>query len=188
MHHELSAPEQWLQLHGDVLYRYGLARVRDSEVAEDLVQDTLLAALKSRVNYKGQSSEQTWLVGILKHKILDYFRGQSKEKTQAYDDVFPENGEDSYFDQQGHWQYDLSTWSKPDTAVEQAQFMSSLQQCIDRLPPRMARLFVLREFDDLNNEEICELLSISTTNNLWVMLSRTRMQLRSCLDINWIKR
>ncbi len=184
MVHELSTPEQWLPLHGDILYRYGLARVRAPEVAEDLVQETLLAALKAKENYSGQSTEQTWLIGILKHKIIDYFRKSSREKTQEYDDGFV--NEDDYFDHKGEWQVDFSLWSKPDKSMEQEQFMTTLQDCISHLPPKMAQLFVLREFDGMESDEICQLMSISTLNNLWVMLSRIRVQLRHCLDINWI--
>lgn len=186
MAHKLLPAEQWLKLYGDVLYRYGLARVRDPELAEDLVQETLLAALKAKENYAGQSSEQTWLIGILKHKIIDCFRKASREKSQEFDDHLMTD-EDDYFNQQGHWKVDLSTWSKPDKAMEQEEFMLVLQDCIARLPSRMAQLFILREFDDMKSEEICEMMSISTLNNFWVMLSRVRVQLRHCLDINWIK-
>lgn len=186
MFHEISTPELWLQLHGDVLYRYGLARVGDSGVAEDLVQETLLAALKAKANYQGQASEQTWLIGILKHKIIDYFRKAARDKVLEYDEHLLVNDQDEFFDQHGHWQVDFSTWSKPDKSMEQEQFITILQECINRLSPKMAKLFVLREFDGMNSEEICELMSISTLNNFWVMLSRVRMQLRGCLDINWI--
>ena len=186
MTHELSEPDQWLSLHGDVLYRYGVARVRDSEVAEDLVQETLLAALKSKDNFAGQSSEQTWLIGILKHKIIDYFRKTSREKTQEFDEYVTVDANDDYFNQQGHWQVDFSSWSKPDKAMEQEQFMTTLQACIERLPVRMAQLFMLREIEGMKSEEICELMSISSLNNFWVMLSRVRVKLRHCLDINWI--
>ena len=186
MTHELSTPDQWLSLHGDILYRYGVVRVRDSNVAEDLVQETLLAALKAKANYSGQATEQTWLISILKHKIIDYFRKASREPTQEYDDGFASDNEDDYFDQQGSWQVDFSYWSKPDKSMEQEQFMTTLQDCISRLPPKMGQLFVLREFDDMKSEDICELMSISTLNNFWVMLSRVRVQLRHCLDINWV--
>lgn len=188
MPHKLSPPEQWLTLYGDILYRYGITRVRNAEMAEDLVQETLLAALKAQENYAGQASEQTWLIGILKHKIIDYFRKSSREKTQVFDEqltVIDDENED-YFDQQGSWKVDFSNWSKPEKAMEQDQFMQVLQQCIERLPDRMAQLFVLREFDDMTSEEICKLMSISTMNNFWVMLSRVRVQLRGCLDNNWI--
>ncbi|PKM12465.1 MAG: RNA polymerase subunit sigma [Gammaproteobacteria bacterium HGW-Gammaproteobacteria-3] len=180
----MSKPEQWLGLYGDVLYRYALSRVRNPDVAEDLVQETLLAGIKAKDNYAGQAAVQTWLIGILKHKIIDYFRKASREKTQEFDDRFATE-EDDYFDQQGSWQIDLSSWSKPDKCLEQEQFIEVLQTCIDRLPPRMAQLFILRELDGMESEKICETLSISTLNNFWVMMSRVRVQLRHCLDLNW---
>ena len=90
-----------------------------------------------------------------------------------------------YFDQTGHWQIDFSSWSKPDKSVEQEQFLQVLDQCISRLPARMAQLFMLREFEDMSSDEICQLMSISSMNNFWVMLSRVRGQLRHCLDLNW---
>ena len=187
MNHTLSSPEQWLYLYGDILYRYSISRVHNTDVAEDLVQETLLAALKAKENYVGKSSEQTWLIGILKHKVLDHFRKTSKENFQAYDEQFEKDQSDDYFDQQGKWQVDLNQWSKPEKAIEHEQFMSTLHDCISRLPPKMAQLFILNEFENMQSEEICEMLAISTLNNFWVTLSRTRVQLRHCLDINWLK-
>lgn len=187
MVHELSPPELWLTLHGDVLYRYGLARVRDAEIAEDLVQETFLAALKAQENFAGQASELTWLISILKYKMIDYFRKLSREKTQEFDEQFIDNDNEDYFDQQGRWKVDFSNWSKPDQSLQQDQFMRTLQQCIERLPKRLAELFVLREFDNLKSEQICEILSISSMSNYWVMQSRARVHLRHCLDINWVR-
>jgi RNA polymerase sigma-70 factor (ECF subfamily) len=188
MRNEMSSPDQWLLLYGDTLYHYGYLRVRDPDIAEDLVQETLLAALKARHSYTGLASEKTWLIGILKHKISDFFRQQARDKTLEFNDYFTSDDKgDDYFNQQGGWQIDLSSWSKPETVIEQEQLMQILQECIDRLPSRMAQLFVLRELEGLKNKEICEMMSILSLNNLWVMLSRTRVQLRHCLDINWVK-
>jgi len=184
MEHELSTPEQWVELHGDILYRFALARVSEPEIAEDLVQETLLAALKAKENYSGKSSERTWLIGILKHKTMDFFRKASRDRVEEFDEQVLAN-EDDYFNQKGHWQVEFSSWSKPDKSMEQTQFLSVLQQCIARLPERMAQLFMLSEFDEMTNEQICESMSISTMNNFWVMQSRIRVQLRHCLDINW---
>lgn len=175
-------PEQWLDLYGDVLFRFSMARVRDSTIAEDLVQETLLAALKAKANYSGRSSEQTWLIGILKHKIIDHFRKNSRD-TETYDEVL--TNEDNFFDAKGHWRIDLASWSAPDKSLEQEQFVDVLRDCIGRLPPRMAQLFILREVDGMESEEICRSLSISTHNNYWVMMSRVRVRLRHCLDLNW---
>ncbi|MCL7419742.1 MAG: sigma-70 family RNA polymerase sigma factor [Methylobacter sp.] len=181
----MSRPEQWLGLYGDVLYRYALARVRAPEIAEDLVQETFLAALKAKAHYAGEATEQTWLIGILKHKIIDHFRKASRDKSQAFDERVSMDEESEYFDSQGSWQIDLSSWDKPDKSLEQEQFLNVLQDCIDRLPPRMAQLFVLRELEGMESEEICKTMSISTLNNFWVMMSRVRLQLRHCLDLKW---
>ncbi|MEE9355155.1 MAG: sigma factor-like helix-turn-helix DNA-binding protein, partial [Methylococcaceae bacterium] len=137
-------------------------------------------------NYKGRASEQTWLIGILKYKIIDYFRRVSRERTQQFDDQFFSDLDDIYFDEKGSWQIDFSPWSKPDKSLEQDQFMKILQVCMDRLPSRMAQLFLMSELDGMQKEEICEVMSISTLNNYWVMLSRVKVKLRHCLDINWI--
>ncbi len=185
MTHHGSTPEHWLDLYGDVLYRFSLSRVHDPAIAEDLVQETLLAAWKAKVNYAGKASERTWLIGILKHKIVDYFRKASRESTQDYDERYVDNENDDFFDRQGSWRIDLSDWSKPDKSLEQEQFRAVLQHCIDRLPPRLAQLFILRELDGMESEEICKMLAISTLNNFWVMMSRVRVQLRYCLDANW---
>lgn len=185
MTHASSTPEQWLDLYGDVLYRFSVARVRDPGIAEDLVQETLLAALKAKTQYAGQASERTWLIGILKHKIIDYYRKASRENTQEYDDSLTNEDDDDFFDRQGSWRIDLTSWSKPDKSLEQEQFIRVLQDCIDRLPPRLAQLFILREIDGMESQEICRTMSITTLNNFWVMMSRVRAQLRHCLDLNW---
>lgn len=185
MAYEGSMPEQWLELYGDVLYRFSISRVRDPDIAEDLVQETLLAALKAKDNYAGRASERTWLIGILKHKIIDHFRNSARENTEEFDDSLTNYEDDDFFDRQGSWRINLAAWSKPDKSLEQEQFMRVLQQCLDRLPPRMAQLFMLRELEGMESEEICKTLSISTLNNFWVMMSRLRVQLRHCLDLNW---
>lgn len=185
MTHELSTPDQWLGLYGDALYRYALARVRDPDLAADLLQETLLAALKAKDNFMGQASEQTWLTGILKHKMIDYFRKTSREKTDTMGDESADHENSGFFDEKGSWQIDLSSWSMPDKALEREEFMAILQQCIDRLPPKMAQAFMLRELDGLDSEKICEVMGLSSLNNFWVMLSRVRVQLRHCLDVNW---
>jgi RNA polymerase sigma-70 factor (ECF subfamily) len=188
MTHVLSEPDRWLDRYGDILFRYAYARVRDRDAAEDLLQETLLAALKAKENFAGQASEQTWLIGILKHKMMDHFRRSARESLQELHDPAQDDEDDDYFDRRGHWQTAVSAWSKPDKALEQEQFLAVLQRCIDRLPPRQAQLFVLRELDGLESEEICAMLSLSTLNNFWVALSRTRMQLRHCLELHWFKK
>lgn len=184
----LSNPAKWLDLHGDTLYGYARLRVRDEHLAEDLVQETLLAALKSQDRFAGNASERTWLIGILKHKIIDHFRKSSRESLQSLEEESLYKNIENSFDEQGNWQIEIADWSRPDKALEQEEFWKILGYCIERLPPRLGRLFVLRELDGVESKEICEVLNISTTNNLWVMLSRMRMQLRNCLDIYWFEK
>lgn len=182
---QLSSPELWLDRYGDRLFGYAMVRVRDRELAADLVQETLLAVLKSRDGFTGQASEMTWLVGILKHKLIDFLRKSSREQASNWDDESMVNEEGEFFDRNGSWKIGLSIWSNPDKALEQAELMRILQQCIDRLPPKMSHAFILKEFDGLDNEEICEVAGISTLSNLWTILSRARLQLRYCLDVHW---
>lgn len=180
----LSDPDNWVAAHGDYLYRYAMMRVRDPAVAEDLVQETFLAALKGRGNFSGKSSEKTWLVGILKHKLIDQvYRSRSGvqvENIELTADLSAER-----FDESGHWRASLAEWSDPDRALEKDEFWRVFEACVERLPPQMARLFLLKEMDGLSGEELCKALDISTTNNAWVMLSRARMRLRDCLEANW---
>ena len=182
---EMTKPEGWLDEYGDDLYRYALMRVRDAAIAEDLVQETFLAALKARANFEQRSSQKTWLIGILKHKIIDYFRKDSRESLMENTSALDRELTESYFDQHGHWKMALAAWPAPDKALEESQFWVVLQECIDQLPKRMAAAFLLREIDGLSNEEICKVLDISTTNNLWVTLSRTRVRMRQCLETRW---
>ena len=178
-------PAEWLDQYGDALYRFAMARLHDPALAEDLVQEALLAGLKARERFAGNASEKTWLTGILKHKIVDYFRKSSRETVQEIDDAVISRAADSCFDERGHWRLDVSAWPRPDESLEHDQFWRVLSECVEYLPPRLRRLFTLREIDGLTSDEICEVLNISTTNNLWVMLSRMRLRLRNCLDANW---
>lgn len=182
----LSDADKWLELHGNDLYRYAFFRVHDADVAEDLVQETLLAALKSQAQFAGQSSEKTWLTGILKHKIIDHFRKLKRE--QIVDDIVVEaDRHEDRFDSSGHWKVPLTEWRNPDKFLEQQQFWEIFNECIRHLPGRLSELYTLRELNELPTDEVCKLLDISTTNNMWVMLSRARMRLRDCLENGWFK-
>ena len=180
-----ESPENWLNDYGDMLYRYALVRVRSEATAEDLVQETLLAGLKSFANFSGQSSVSTWLTGILKHKIIDHFRKNHHEMISLSDADFGEDLLNTQFDQQGHWKIDLDEWITPDRSLNDQQFWQVFQQCLERLPKKMADLLLLRTIKDVSSEDCCKLLGFETTNQLWVTLSRTRMKLRQCLDVKW---
>jgi RNA polymerase sigma-70 factor (TIGR02943 family) len=179
-------PETWVDTYADSLYQYAVFRVRLPSVAEDLVQETFLAAFHSRETFKGRSSEKTWLVGILKNKIIDYFRKKNREMPAEKIELMADTLSDA-FDESGHWRVGPAPWdTNPDAQFEQEEFMVILQQCIERLPERLAQVFVLREMDELETKKICKLLGISASN-AWVMLHRARASLRECLEKNWFK-
>lgn len=183
-----SNPETWIDRYGDYLFRFAISRVRNGSVAEELVQDTLVAALQARERFAGKSSERSWLTGILKHKIIDHFRKMARE--QPVDDVQILNAElEAFFDQDGHWRADAgmgpADWGvDASSALQQKEFFSALQQCLSKLPARIAGVFTLRELEEQDTETICKSLSLSPTN-VWVMLHRARVQLRRCLEVNW---
>jgi RNA polymerase sigma-70 factor (ECF subfamily) len=174
----------WLNQHGDYLYRFALARLRDPHLAEDVVQETFLAAIKSP-NFAEQSAPRTWLTGILKHKIIDVMRKNVREVVVS-DLMNDEDANmDEFFDEKGHWADKPQEWDMPEDALEQKQFLGVLQTCMEKLPTKLAQLFLMRDVHETDNEEICKELNISPTN-AWVMLYRARMGLRKCLEINWL--
>jgi len=181
----IPQPETWLTDYGDMFYRYALVRVRSESIAEDLVQDTLLAGIQSFENYKGQSTVKTWLTGILKHKIIDHFRS-AKHQSVSLDES--ELGDDllSYqFDDQGNWKTDLVEWVTPDQSIDNDQFWQVFNSCIDRLPNHLGDLFILRTLHGLSSDDCCKIMGHTSTNQLWVALSRIRMKLRLCLETRW---
>lgn len=181
----LSHPDTWLGSYGDYLYRYALSRLSNPGAAEDVVQDTLLAAIKARENYIGDASERTWLVGILKHKIVDHVRKSQRERPAKQDLSEATDVLEDAFDTRGRWKTDISSWPDPDESLEQVQFWGVFSACIAELPPRLRQAYVLKEIDGMTSERVCKELEISTTNNLWVMLSRARMRMRTCLQLKW---
>lgn len=169
---------RWLDEHGDAMYRYAMMRVRSSAAAEDLVQEALLAALGAQDRFDGNSSEQTWLIGILRHKILDYLRRlpHLEESGQGLDDLF---------DHKGNWKVRTSSWgANPHALAERAEFRAVLGQCLSKLPARIANAFWMREAEAADAQEVCRELGLSPAN-LWTMLHRARLRLRQCLTLNW---
>jgi len=186
--HTLSDPSSWLDQHGDALYRHALFKLGDAMSAEEMVQETLLAALQSQHNFAGKSSEKTWLIGILKHKIIDHLRKVIRERPLDEDAHDIDALMEASFDQRGHWKIEVGHWSKPDLSLEQQQFWQTMERCVANLPKRQRALFMLREIEGIDSEQLCKEMDISSTNNLWVMLSRMRMRLRECLNQHWFNR
>jgi RNA polymerase sigma-70 factor (ECF subfamily) len=156
--------------------------LRDSAAAEDAVQDTLLAALAGEANFAGRSNLRTWLTGILKHKIVDTIRRQSRERPAS--ELEPDGDArdfDGLFDRRGHWEESPHAWQQPEGSLQQKQFFAALEACLRALPERTARVFMMREHLGLETSEICKELGVTPTH-CWVMLHRARMALRLCSE------
>ena len=187
---KIEDPESWVDQYGNFLYHFTLSRIKDPTLAEDLVQETFLAALKARKNFQGRSTARTWLIAILKHKIVDHIRKQVREQTsdkvESMVNTATNDPVDSSFTEDGDWRIRPSKWTiDPMKLYEQKEFMDILYHCLGDLPERQAEAFMMREIDGLSTEEICKVLNISATNS-WVMLYRARMWLRRCLENNWL--
>ena len=161
------------------LLRYASLQLRDRHAAEDAVQETLLAALAGEASFGGRSNLRTWLTGILKHKIIDAIRRAGREAPAASEEEF-----DALFDERGHWLEMPAAWDSPDASLEQSQFFAALEECLERLPAKGARAFMMREHMGLETDEICKELGVTPTH-CWVLLYRARMALRLCLETNW---
>ena len=166
------------------LLRYALLQLRDRDSAEDVVQETMLAALEGRARFAGKSSAKTWLTGILKHKIIDLIRRRAREQPLASDDESEADAVDAIFQRDGHWQHPPSDWGSPSRALEDKRFREAFELCARIMPQRNARVFMMREVLEMSTEEICKELDITPTN-LWVILHRARLALRECIEIKW---
>lgn len=172
-----------LEQHRPYLLRFALLQLRDRSAAEDAVQEALLAAIQGASQFAGQSSVRTWLVGILKHKIVDSIRKASRELAV---ESLEDRGEDleAFFSDDGHFAEAPQPWANPHRSLEERRFFEALEACLQALPRNTARAFTMRELLGLETDEICKELRISTSN-CWVMLYRARMSLRACLERTW---
>jgi RNA polymerase sigma-70 factor, ECF subfamily len=179
-----TTPDDWVEAHGDYLFHFAIGQVRDAGVAEDLVQETFLAAFKARHRFSGQSSERTWLVGILRHKICDQLRRTCRERAVRVD-ATPAGREEEAWDDAVVWLHDVAAECQlPNRRLELGEFRANLEMALGKLPPRVAQVFQLYEMEERSNFEICQSLNISESN-LWVMLHRARKQLRAQLAGWW---
>jgi RNA polymerase sigma-70 factor (ECF subfamily) len=168
-----------------LLLRFARLQLRDEAAAEDAVQECLLAAFEGSERFAGKSALRTWLTGILRHKILDHIRCRAREPSvQMTDDEGDERDFDALFQADGHWAEPPADWGDPARTLESKRFHDVFEACLEILPAKTARVFMLREFLGLETEEICKELVISSTN-CWVALYRARMRLRECLQLNW---
>ena len=175
---------EWVNSYGDMLYRYALPRVSDSDVAKDLVQETFLAAWRNIEKFKGEISEKNWLFTILKNKIIDHYRKAVNRLTDSFPTMADE---DPYFEESGHWAKDATPkeWGIDyHNPVESKEFYEVLEKCKSKLKEMQNAVFTMKYLDGMESEEICKALNI-TPSNYWVLLHRAKVQLRSCLEKNW---
>ena len=161
-------------------------QLRDTDLAEDVVQETIVAALGAREGFSQRSSMRTWLTGILKHKIVDAIRQRQRQPVfmAMLDEETDLDEFDPLFKDNGAWEATPARWGDPENALSRQEFMEVMDLCLEKLPPNTARAFIMREVMELETREICKELAI-TANNLWVILYRARMALRQCLEQNW---
>jgi RNA polymerase sigma-70 factor (ECF subfamily) len=178
-------PNKWVQLHADYLFNYTISRINNHDLAKDLVQDTFFAGLKAKDNFKGLASERTWLIAILKRKIIDHYRkinsikGKAEVKMNFYTD-----GE-----REGEWIEERvpNRWeNEAEKIIENEELSTAIDKCIDNLPEKYALVFKMKTMQHFETEEICKELEI-TASNLWVIIHRARTQLRKCMEDNWFK-
>src|SRR5579859_3665148 len=175
---------EWLEAHADYLFNLAVGQVRDETAAEDLVQETFLAALKARNGFRGQSSGRTWLVGILRHKIYDHLRRVCRGRIVHSDESSPRSDQEVW-DESVLWVHEVAAEClEPSRRMELAEFRQALETAIGKLPPRIAQVFQLYAVEERSNHEVCDRLGISESN-LWVMLHRARKQLRAELADWW---
>ncbi|HEY3853315.1 MAG TPA: sigma-70 family RNA polymerase sigma factor [Verrucomicrobiae bacterium] len=187
-----SDPERWVDEHGDFLLRFALMRLRDMSIAEDVVQETFLAALKGGQKFAGRSRERSWLAGILKNKIYDQYRKAGRETSFTDLEFYNDEENDRFVPDALNrevWNPTLSPmeWSNQVESLDNELFWKTYRDCSDKLPKKVAAAFNLREVDGVESKEVCAMLNISESN-LWVMLHRARAALRRCLESNWFSK
>ncbi|CAH8285205.1 RNA polymerase sigma-70 factor (ECF subfamily) [Mariniflexile fucanivorans] len=180
--HQIN-PNKWIDLYSDYLFNYTISRVSDREMAQDLVQDTFLAALKSMKNFKGEASERTWLISILKRKVIDHYRKINSKKGKA--EIRITYNDDS--ESEGDWLEERVADPFDKTAedtMENEELGEAIFNCLAKLPEKQADVFRMKTIEGLETEVICNELNI-TASNLWVIIHRARHAMADCLKENW---
>ncbi len=179
-------PNKWIDLYADYLFNYTITRIDDAELAKDIVQETFFSGLKAMKNYRGDASERTWLVSILKRKIIDQYRKMNSKKGKAEIRVsFYEDG-----DKKGNWLEECvpQHWgNEAEINIESQELGLAINNCVKDLPEKYRMVFKMKTIDNIDTEEICNELSI-TASNLWVIIHRARLQLRKCMEESWFKK
>ena len=182
-------PHQWVSRYADYLYTYAVLRINDENLARDLVQETFLAALERKGDFEGRSTEKTWLTAVLKNKIVDVYRSRSKALAKGNVTTNPDGTDVGFFDNDnGHWNDQhrpVEMGIEQADALENKEFQQILKACMNKLPALWLAVFSMKHIDDETTEVICSVLKLSPSN-FWVIIHRTKVNLRSCLQKYWI--
>ncbi len=180
---ERLGTERWVDEYGDYLFRYALSRLGEPNAAEEVVQETFLAGIRHYAQFRGEGSEQAWLLGILKRKIIDLIR--ARQRSGALGGADEENdASDQLFDANGNWNSAAQRFASPDQRLSNQELWEIVRGCIRQLPKGQADVFVLSVMEEMDSDDICRELSI-TPANLWVRLHRARLRLASCVGARW---
>jgi RNA polymerase sigma-70 factor (TIGR02943 family) len=185
-------PNNWVDRYSDYLYNFAYYRVSNQALAEDLVQDTFLAGINARHTYKGQASEKTWLVSILKNKIIDHYKKAStRNESPLQLSTYEAPSYDHFFNKKkkGEWQKESAPkdWGDNSASLtETKEFYTILEKCVTALPVKWQGVFKMSLLDDKDSALVCKEFKLSSSN-FWVIMHRAKLQLRECLEKNWIK-
>ncbi len=183
MPNHIIDPNKWIDRYSDYLFNYTITRVNDREIAQDLVQDTFFAGLKSMKNFKGEASERTWLISILKRKIIDHYRKINSKKGKAEVRINYNSGEEDAGDWLEERVADPFDKTAEDSLIN-TELGLAIHNCIGKLPEKQAQVFKMKTIMEYETEAICKELNI-TASNLWVIIHRARTALAACLEKNW---
>jgi RNA polymerase sigma-70 factor (TIGR02943 family) len=180
--HDIN-PNKWIDLYSDYLFNYTITRVSDRDMAQDLVQDTFLAGLKSMKNFKGESSERTWLISILKRKIIDHYRkiNSNKGKAEVRINYSDDENEGDWLEERIADPFDKTAEDR----IQNRELRDAIFDCLSKLPEKQAQVFRMKTIEGYDTEDICKELNINASN-LWVIIHRARTAMASCLEKNWL--
>jgi len=180
--------KNWVQKHSDELYNWALHKTSQREIAEDLVQETFLAAVKAFEKFKGKSSPKTWLFSILNNKIIDHYRQSAKTNTlfKSVTEEQATSNSDSFFTNNGKWDNFQShaIWEEETHLLDNQDFNKILAACIENLPLKWQLAIIAKYIDGKSGKEICKELDLSASN-YWQVIHRAKLLLRKCLEKNW---
>ena len=176
-------PTKWVDQYSDYLFNYTIARVNDREVAQDLISETFLAGLKSMKNFKGEATERTWLISILKRKTIYHYRKSNSKKGKAevrinYKD---EESEGDWLEERVADPFDKTA----EDSIQNVELGEAIFNCLGKLPEKQARIFKMKTIDDFDTEAICNEFDI-TPSNFWVIIHRARTAMASCMEKDWL--